>query len=109
MNRFLASGLGIINVMAAIIIVLLSTMAGIFSGLEASDLGEALARSVAGGTLGLVLGVFWACLICGLIATLIGIYSELRSIRQHLHASNQLPTRGPVTTGSGSRNEPQVL
>lgn len=109
MNRFLAGGLSIINVLAAIVIVLVSTMAGVVSGLHAEGLGEPVVRALGGGALGLAFGVFYACLICGLIATLIGIYAELRTIRQQLHASTQLQPRGGATIGNESRREPQVL
>lgn len=109
MNRFLAGGLSFINALAAFVIVLVSTIAGVVSGLHAEDLGEPVVRVLGGGALGLALGVFYASLICGFIATLIGIYAELRTIRQQLHASAQLQSRGGATAGSGSRREPQVL
>ncbi|MBX7200060.1 MAG: hypothetical protein K1X51_11895 [Rhodospirillaceae bacterium] len=73
MNAFLAELLRFFNAVVAIVIVVFCTAAG------------AIMRDdgIGGALLGLAAGLLFAVIICGILATLIDIRSQLRTIAQN--------------------------
>lgn len=114
MNAFLARGLGGLNAVLAVFIIVAYTLAGMAAsqgglrGLPAD--ADPVLFGVIGAVAGFVIGGIAACLICGIIAVLIGIHKELRLIRQHLASIpiasliGEASARGAA--GSGKRNDP---
>ena len=117
MNAFLARGLGGINIVIALLIVGLATLVG---GLDAMKLIKVSSDPdkgwlvFAGAAIGFVAGSFVACLVCGAIAVQIGIYNELRLIRQRLafltntsvNDASDASARPNAGSGSAARHDP---
>lgn len=114
MNAFLARGLGGLNAVLAVFIIVVYTLAGMAASQgRLKDLpadADPVLFGVIGAVAGFVIGVMAACLLCGIIAVLIGIHKELRLIRQHLGSipNNSLVGEASArgASGSGKRNDP---
>ena len=87
MNDFLARGLGIINVLVALFIVILMTVGMVDIAMRYSPDGQDIGVLATAAVVGFLLGCVAACLGCGVIAIQIGVYRELRSIRALLAAA----------------------
>jgi hypothetical protein len=80
MNRLLSGTVGILNGLLAIILVI-----------GGAVIGTAFIHAVVGFVLGGIIGLILAAIICGFLALLIEIRSELVRIREVLEGSNPRP------------------
>ena len=78
MNRLLANVLGVLNVIAAIIIILGGASAG-WHGMVNAQFGTALPEPV-GAIIGGLVGLVTAAVVCGLVACIVDIRRSLSDI-----------------------------
>jgi hypothetical protein len=98
MNRTLIGVLDSLNTILAILIIVVSTLAG-FAGSHMAGSG------IVGAILGLLAGIMIAAIFCGVLATLIEIEKHLRTI-----ASGKVSTQSalPGWPSAQGRNEPTL-
>jgi hypothetical protein len=80
MNRFLADALKAANGLAALLVIVVATLAG------AGSSGRMNISTIAGGVMGLLIGTVISVLVFGALALIIDMRSELIRIRTALEA-----------------------
>lgn len=81
MNRWLASGLGRLNGLLALLLIFAGLVVGIMSGVR---LGPSMGFVM--GLIGAVMGGFLAILVCGFLAILIDMKDTLHRIEEQQHS-----------------------